>query len=137
MSEPKAAGVAELIITPSGRSVVGDGSETPARQLGRHVLFARRSCRASFAVQYLCARTLHTLTMRPMDTLEQDEWLVDLLRMVLDVNAPRPASALRTRRLIRRTKEFLEGHAAAPFACPTLPARSTHRRRPHRSLPPA
>lgn len=114
LSEPKAAGCAELIITPSVDLLL-EIVRTPARQLGRHALFARRSCRASFAVQYLCARTLHTLTTRPMDTLEQDEWLVDLLRMVLHVNAPRPASALRTRRLIRRTKEFLEGHAAAPL----------------------
>jgi AraC-like DNA-binding protein len=114
LSEPKAAGFAELIITPSV-DLLSEIVRTPARQLGRHALFARRSCRASFAVQYLCARTLHTLTTRPMDTLEQDEWLVDLLRMVLHVNAPRPVSALGTRRLIWRTKEFLEGQAAAPL----------------------
>jgi AraC-like DNA-binding protein len=114
LSGPKAAGFAELIITPSV-DLLSEIVRTPARQLGRHALFARRSCRASFAVQYLCARTLHTLTTRPMDTLEQDEWLVDLLRMVLHVNAPRPVSALGTRRLIWRTKEFLEGQAAAPL----------------------
>jgi AraC family transcriptional regulator len=114
LSGPKATGFSELIITPS-LDLLTEIVRIPARQLGCHPLFARRSCRASFAIQYLCARTLHALTTQPMDPLEQDEWLVDLLRLVLDVDVPRPAPAPGTRRLIRRTKEFLEGHAAAPL----------------------
>jgi AraC-like DNA-binding protein len=114
LSEPGASGFSELIITPS-LDLLSEIVRTSARQLSLHPLFARRSCRASFAIQHLTARTLHALTTRPMDPLEQDEWLVELLRTVLDVNAPRPASALRTRRLIRYTKEFLDGHAAAPL----------------------
>jgi AraC-like DNA-binding protein len=113
LSGPRSTGFSELIVTPS-LDLLSEIVRTPLRQLGRHPLFVRRSCRASFAIQYLCARTLHALTTQPMDPLEQDEWLVDLLRMVLDVDVPRPASASGTRKLLRGTKEFLEGHAAAP-----------------------
>jgi AraC-like DNA-binding protein len=112
LSEPTASGFAELIVTPS-LDLLCEIVRTPVHRLDGHPLFVRRSCRASFAIQHLCARTLSALSTRAMGPLERDEWLVELLRTVLDVNAPQPAPALRTRRLIQRTKEFLEGHASS------------------------
>jgi AraC-like DNA-binding protein len=141
LSEPCAAGCAELIITPSVH-LLSEMLRTPVRRLGRHPLFARRSCRANVAIQYLGARTRHALATQPMDPIEQDECLLDLLRATLDVTLPRPASASGTRRLIRRAKEFLDAHAATPLrlddiarAVNASPAYLTDLFRRHEGLP--
>lgn len=113
LSTSRPDGYAELIVTPA-IEVLEELARVPGSRLASHPLFARRSRRADLRVQRLRACFLHRASCGDVDDLSADEHAMTLLRAALD-SAPcgcEPGS--RTRRLIRRTKEFLEAHHAAP-----------------------
>ncbi|MGH8204120.1 MAG: helix-turn-helix transcriptional regulator, partial [Steroidobacteraceae bacterium] len=112
LSNPIPGGFGELIITPDAGLLA---ELACAREsLGTHPLFRRRSRRLDAGAQELRTRFLHLATRGELDGLSADECVVALLRAALKadaVNGSRPGRA--TRRLIRRTKEFLEAHMTA------------------------
>ena len=107
-----AEGYAELIVTPEPE-VLEELVAEPGRRLARHPLFQRRSRRADLTVQRLRACFLHRTACEDFDDLSADEHALGLLRAALDVPPASHQPGSRTRRLIRRTKEFLEAHASA------------------------
>jgi len=104
-------GYAELIITPEP-DVLEELAAEPGRRLARHPLFERRSRRADLTVQRLRACFLHRTACEDFDDLSADEHALSLLRAALDAAPSNHAPGWRTRRLIRRTKEFLEANAS-------------------------
>jgi AraC family transcriptional regulator len=112
LSKPVAGGYGELIITPD----TGLLSELAGvhDSLRGHPLFRRRSRRLDASAQELRTRFLYLATCGDLDRLAADECIVGLLRAALradPANSERPGRA--TRRLILRTKEFLESHMTA------------------------
>ena len=115
LSDPLSRGYRELIITPTV-SVLAEIVRTSESQLVRHPLFRRRSRRTDPQLQNLRTRFLHWATdATRLDELAAEELVLALLRSALDGDAPRSEPAHSTRRLIRRTKEFLEAHASSPI----------------------
>jgi AraC-like DNA-binding protein len=115
MSGPLPDGYAELIITPD-REVLSELANGNGQPLSDHQLFRRRAWRASPTLQARRTRFLHwACSSAPADPLEAAELLLALLRSALDDGErPRPPHAPSTARLIRRTKEFLEGRLSEP-----------------------
>jgi len=114
LSEPLPGGYGELIITPA-LELLADVVQTTAERLPRHPLFRRRSRRADQGLQVLRARFLHYASRGDGDDLAAEELMVALLRAALagPARAPEPSPA--TRRLIGRTKEFVEAHLSDPI----------------------
>lgn len=113
LSQPVARNFAELIITPNLDLLteLAHGDRTP---LARHPLFHSRSRRIDYSLQRLRTQFLHDMRRGHLDGVEAEERVVDLLRHAMrQPVAPREAGT-RTRRLIARTKVFLEGHFAVP-----------------------
>ena len=111
---PMDGGFGEIIITPPA-DVLAELAGASEARLATHPLFRRRSRRADASVQALRARLLHSSMHGERDGLATDSLVLELLRSALD--APGPPCELRatTRRLIRRTKEFVEGHLSTPL----------------------
>lgn len=103
-------GFGEVIITPA-ESILRAVSEATGFDLERHPLFAARSRRAPPMLQRRCAQFLHQAVNddRPTD-LDLDDALISLLRDALQLEVPTSVSSPRTRRLIRRAKEFVDAH---------------------------
>jgi AraC family transcriptional regulator len=102
-------GYGEVIVTPR-LSTLRDAAEAAGFDLERHPLFAARSRRATPDLQRRCARFVHDASNRGGDDLfAADEDLLGLLNDALRLDAPPPVSP-RTRRLIRRAKEFLDAN---------------------------
>ena len=109
MSAPVAGGYRELVITPRA-DVLADVAGTTEAKLADHPLFRRRSALGSAALQSARACFLHWASREPgLDGMQADEVVVALLRSALGHDGSRPhCHAATTRRLIRRTKEFLQ-----------------------------
>jgi len=112
LSEPLRGGYAELIVTPDPEVLSEIASDA---NLSGHPLFRRRSRRADPCLQRLRAQMLRWVNGDGADEEARDEVVLELLRSALGavVVTPQPCSS--TRRLIRRTKEFLEAHLSAPL----------------------
>jgi AraC-like DNA-binding protein len=115
LSEPLPGGYAELIITPELR-VLTDVANTAGTHLPAHPLFRRRSRRADPRLQSLRTRFLYWAAgASDVDDLAAEELVLALLRSALVEDAPRDEPPGSSRRLIRRTKEFLEAEFANPI----------------------
>jgi AraC-like DNA-binding protein len=110
MSGPVPCGYAELIISPD-INVLSEVAHVDGSRLFDNPLFRRRYWRASPLLQSLRTRFLHWARQQSdVDCLEADEAVVALLRIAVQNAEPRSARCgPTTARLIRRTKEFLEG----------------------------
>jgi|RhiMethySRZTD1v2_1073278.scaffolds.fasta_scaffold92454_5 AraC family transcriptional regulator len=115
ITQPSRGGYAELIITPSRRLLAELAHEHGYRPLESHVLFRRRSRRASPRVQLQSARLLHCARRRAADGLEIEEAVIDLLRDAFDSVDSKPASTAAASRVTDRTKTFLEAHLTDPI----------------------
>jgi AraC family transcriptional regulator len=115
-SSPLSSGHAELIIRPHG-PMLTDLLDSNSRRVPTQALFRRGSRRAPVRLQTVRARFLHWVSRAtPVDELEADELLVDLLTSALDAyEPPRTAYGPHTARLIRRAKEFLEAELSGPI----------------------
>jgi AraC family transcriptional regulator len=113
LSQPVAGEYAELIITPDPEILVelADASQV---SLSFHPLFRRRSRRADLDLQYLRACFLHRSLTGDWDGLAAEELVIRLLRSALDGDNGGCAPGRPTRRLIGRTKEFLEANLSRP-----------------------
>jgi len=110
LSGPLPGGYSELIVTPDPEILAEIASST---DLAIHPLFRRRSRRADPHLQRLRAEMLRWVACPDRDERAGEELVLTVLRSALGAGtiAPQPSSS--TRRLIRRTKEFLEAHLAA------------------------
>jgi AraC family transcriptional regulator len=110
VSEHCGNGFAEVIITPA-QSRLREIAETAGFDLEGHPLFAARSRRAVPELQRRCAAFVQRLA-RPDgdDEFCADEELVGLVQDALAMEPLRRAASPHTRRLIRRTKEYLDAH---------------------------
>ncbi|MGE5833476.1 MAG: helix-turn-helix transcriptional regulator [Acidobacteriota bacterium] len=115
ITQPLRGGYAELIITPSRRLLAELAREHGYRPLGSHVLFRRRSRRASPRVQLRGARLLHLAQRRAADDLEIEEAVIDLLRAAFDSVGSGLASIAAASRVTDRAKIFLEAHLTDPI----------------------
>jgi AraC family transcriptional regulator len=106
VSEPVPGGYAELIVTPVP-AVLAEIADATEAELPAHPLFQRRSRRADPRLQLLRARFLHRAVCRDWDDLCAEEFVIALLRTALVSDGTTPPVSASTRRLIRRTKEFL------------------------------
>ena len=114
LTEPLSGGYAELIITPDPE-ILAEIANASEACLPSHPLFRRRSRRADPGLQSLRARFLHWAICGDCDDVAAEELVVALLRLALEADAAAHEPSCRTRRLIRRTKEFLEAHASTPL----------------------
>jgi AraC-like DNA-binding protein len=115
MSGPLRDGYAEMIITPD-LEVLSELANVHGQPLGDHRLFTRRAWLAGPRLQHLRTRFLHwACGSSPVDALEAAELVLGLLRSALDDGeGRRQPHAPSTARLIRRTKECLEGRLSDP-----------------------
>jgi AraC-like DNA-binding protein len=115
MSGPIPDGYAEMIITPD-LDVLSELANANGQALVDHRLFTRRSWRAGPRLQDLRTRVLHRACgWSQVDTLDVEELVLSLLRSALDEGERRHhTTGASTARLIRRTKEFLEGELSNP-----------------------
>ena len=108
VSGPRPGEYAELIVTPSF-SVLSQHMEGTGFDLPSNPLFRARSSRATPAVQRAAARLLHRATWSEWsDALAEEESLFELLRAALQIELKQAVPSARTRRLIQRTKEYLQ-----------------------------
>ncbi|HEX2453161.1 MAG TPA: AraC family transcriptional regulator [Vicinamibacterales bacterium] len=112
LSDPLPGGYSELILTPDPEVLSELASDT---NLAAHPLFRRRSRRADPCLQRMRARMLRWANAGDRDDEAGDEVVLGLLRSALGAGPVVPQPSSSTRRLIRRTKEFLEAHLAAPL----------------------
>jgi AraC family transcriptional regulator len=115
LSEPVPGGYAELCITPN-LSLLADLVQAAPERVGQHLLFRRRCRRAEPRLQLLRARFLHRARSGGSDPLVTDELIVALLRSALIADSPVCEAGRPTRRLIGRTKEFVEAHFRDPIS---------------------
>ena len=110
LSQPLATDYAELIITPDVEVL----AELAHRggPLAAHPFFRRRCRRVDPRLQYLRTRFLHQAVCGAWNGLGADDCVITLLRLALDADAGTFEASRRTRRLVSRTKEFLEAHLA-------------------------
>jgi AraC family transcriptional regulator len=111
MSSPVRDGYAELIITPDVQ-LLSELAHVNGTPLFMDPLFRRRARRVEPRVQSFRARFLHRArTARHRDVLEAEELVLALLRATLQSTETRQVpNGTSTSRLIRRTKEYLEGN---------------------------
>jgi AraC family transcriptional regulator len=115
LSHPRPGGYAELIVTPA-LSVLAELTEAAGFDPGNHPSFRARSRLATPAVQRASARLLHQAPAgEQADAFAAEEAMLALLRAALEVEPARTAASPATRRLIRRTKEFLESACTRPL----------------------
>ena len=114
ITEPVDGMYAELIITPDPETLAEIAYASESR-LPSHPLFRRRSRLADPALQCMRARYLHRAVNGLSDEAEREELMLTLLRTALHSNGEGCATSPRTRRLIARTKEFLEAHLSSPL----------------------
>jgi AraC-like DNA-binding protein len=89
--------------------------DVPMARLSSHTLFRRRCRRADVRLQLLRARVLHEASSGDRDLLAAEGLVLAILRRALDADAPEREPSPSTRRLIRRTKEFVEWQLTRPF----------------------
>jgi AraC-like DNA-binding protein len=107
VSQPRTCRLGEIIVTPR-LAVLREVSEAEGFDLEKHPLFDARSRRATPDLQRRWVRFVHhASTPQLHDQFAADEELLGLLRHALRLDAP-PVAPESTRRLIRRTKEFLD-----------------------------
>jgi AraC family transcriptional regulator len=113
MSSPLPEGHAELIIWPDARVLADLADETGS--MAANPLFRRGTRRASVRLQTARARFLYWVRCAtPVDQLEADELLVDILGSALQHSEPpETRCSSHTRRLLGRAKEFLEAELAS------------------------
>lgn len=115
LSEPRPGGYGELVVTVPP-SLLGEFVGAAPATLRRHPLFRLRRRRAEPRLHLLRARLLHAHLDGPdADPLAADELLVGVLRCALAAETPAAAPGAATRRLIARTKEFVDGHLGEAF----------------------
>lgn len=115
ISQPLEGGYAELIITPNRSLLAEVAGVNGTRPLSSHVLFQRRSRRASPRLQLRLARLLHRARRRPADDLLLEEAVVDLLRFAFDSSDSSDRTTAASRRVTGRAKAFLEAHLTEPI----------------------
>jgi AraC family transcriptional regulator len=115
LSGPTREPCAAMMVIPD-RSVWEEMGYTAGRRLADHPAFARRSRRADPRLQYFRMRFLYWLSSTSArDALEAEELLLSLLRSALRTDhQQRGPNGAATLRLIRRTKEFLDGAMSNP-----------------------
>jgi hypothetical protein len=135
LSQPVASEYAELIITPDLELLTelahAGGSLTV------HPLFRRRSRRVDLDLQHLRTRFLHHLICREWNGMAAEEWVITVLRSALTASAESCEPSGRTRRLIGRTKQFLETHLASPIRLIDVAGRGCLTGISHRPLSPS
>ena len=114
MSHPVKGGYAELIFTPAD-GVVAELAEARSGGLRAHALFRRRSRRLDVRLQIFRTRFLAWATGARVESLEAEELVLALLRSALAEEAPFEPPARSTRRLLLRTKIYLESQLAEPI----------------------
>jgi AraC family transcriptional regulator len=114
VSRPRSDGYAEVIITPAC-GVLAEVANASEAHLRFHPLFERRSRRADLDLQRLRARILHRAAGVDWEGMAGEELVMTLLRSALVADNAGRGSGLRTRRLIGRTKEFLEANFSSPI----------------------
>jgi AraC family transcriptional regulator len=107
VGETRAQGFAELIITPDV-ATMRDAAETAGFELEHHPLFAARSCRVTPTLRRLCMQFLHRSQDEGLADLQASEMVFRLLMVALRLSPPPRVQSPQTRRLIRRSKEFLD-----------------------------
>ena len=113
LSQPVQGDYAELIVTPDPDLLAEIAHADGA--LSVHPLFRRRSRRADLSLQQLRTRFLHHAVCGDWNGLVAEECVIAVLRSALTRDVERHAPSRRTRRLIGRTKAFLEANLAAPI----------------------
>lgn len=109
LRQPCPGAYAELIITPEVSLLAAiAGSDEAA--LTDHALFRRRSQRARTNVLQQRTRMLHSATSIDPCVVAVEEGVLDMLRLSLVTDPLVMPASRRTRRLIGRTKEYLEAH---------------------------
>ena len=93
-------------------SELADGRDA---SLAFHPLFRRRSRRADLGLQDLRTRFLHSASYGDSNGLVAEEAVITLLRWALKADGGTREPSRQTRRLIGRTKEFLEGNLSGPL----------------------
>jgi AraC-like DNA-binding protein len=113
LSKPCWTDYAELILTPSRALLeeIADGAGVP---LSIHPLFQRRSRRLGFELQKRRARFLQTALTMEASGPALEECTLQLLRAALENEERSVPACGATRRLIRRTKEFLQTNLSSP-----------------------
>jgi AraC family transcriptional regulator len=111
VSQPQGRVYAELIITPHVE-LLAEAVRTPIDRLSSHPLFRVRRAWVAPDVQRLGASFLRRAHGGHDDRLAQEEAMVALVRSTCGHEAPRLRPPVPTRRLIQRTKEYLEEHLA-------------------------
>jgi len=114
MSHPVRGGYAELIFTPA-ECVVSELAEATRGGLGAYASFRRRSRRLDPRLQCFRARFLSWANGPSVDSLEAEELVLSLFRWALAEDAPLHPPARSTRRLLVRTKAYLESQLAQPI----------------------
>jgi len=101
----------ELVITPNAGllcELAGGGDA-----LGAHPLFRQRSRRLGAHAQALRTRFLYLARRGELDDLSADVWIIGLLRVALSSGDTVCEAGRSTRRLVLRTKAFLEANMTA------------------------
>ena len=114
ISRPQSAGYAELIVTPD-RELLAEVAHASGAYLPTHPLFRRRSRRADLGLQHLRARFLHRAIYGDVEGVAAEELVIALLRTALVADEADCEPSRQTRRLIARTKEFLEAQLSRPI----------------------
>jgi len=114
MSHPVRGGYAELIFTPA-ECVVRELEDATRGGLRAHALFRRRSRRLDLRLQSFRARFLSWVNRSDVDALEAEELVMWMLRSALAEDPPSELPARSTRRLLVRTKAYLEAQLAEPI----------------------
>ncbi len=112
LSQPVGGGYAELIITPDA-ALLAETTRTPVDRLSSHPLFRVRSTRVGPDVQHQSASLLRRRLNGHRDDLGDEEVVVALLQSTCQTEGPATRPGGPTARLIRRTKEHLDGHLAS------------------------
>lgn len=113
LSQSVANDYAELVITPDVE-ILGELARAGG-SLTQHPWFRRRSRRVDLGLQHLRTRFLHHAIRGEWNELVAEEWVIALLRAVLTPDAGTCEPSRATRRLIQRSKEFLEAHLSSPI----------------------
>jgi AraC-like DNA-binding protein len=114
LSQPVSSEYAELIFTPE-QALLAELAGGHDSFVSLHPLFRRRSRRADLGLQHQRTCFLHRALRPDWSGLAAEECAIDLLRSALQSNVGSRAPGRRTRRLIGRTKEFLEANLANPI----------------------